>query len=363
MSAMRQSLLDELETAVSGRSIGSRADVLRRVTDLFAAGSATFTEEQRVLFDDIMGRLIGEIDTAARAAFGERLALIANAPANVSRMLASDDEIKVAGPILSHSEQVDDHTLIATAKTKSQEHLLAISKRRALSEGVTDVLVDRGDQRVVVSAASNAGARFSEFGYSTLVTRAKADDKLALAVLSRHEVPRSHMLALFSAASDAVREKLEIKDRRKPELMRDMLRQASDRVQKESRESSLEFASAQAAVDALHTSGQLGDATIREFADARKFDEIVVSLARLSDMPVGAIERTLTHKELDQLLLVARSIDLSWETTRSILSMLSVNRSMSRLDLADNQASFMKLRPQTARTTLQFFRLRNKAAN
>src|SRR5271169_4800882 len=179
------SLLDELEAAVANRDIGSRAEMLRRVTDLFVSGSDRFDGAQRALFDDIMGRLIEEIDRSARAAFGARLASIANAPTAVSRVLALDDSIDVAGPLLAHSDQLDDDTLIAGAKTKSQDHLLAISQRKLLSEGVTDVLVERGDQQVVVSTAANSGARFSEFGYTRLITRAGADDELALTVWSR----------------------------------------------------------------------------------------------------------------------------------------------------------------------------------
>ena len=152
-----QSLIDELEAAITHRSIGSRADVLRRVTDLFVAGSNRFDDEQRILFDDVMRRLVDEIEDSARAAFGKRLATIANAPPKVSCTLALDDSIEVAGPLLMNSEQLDELTLISGAKTKSQQHLLAISQRKTLSENVTDVLVERGDQQVVVSTAGEFG--------------------------------------------------------------------------------------------------------------------------------------------------------------------------------------------------------------
>src|SRR5208282_3135765 len=143
VAAAHQSLIDELEAAVAQRNIGSRADVLRRVTDLFVTGAGRFDSEQRALFDDVMGRLVEEIESSARAAFGQRLATINNAPPRVSSMLALDDSIEVAGPLLTHSDQLDDETLVAGAKTKSQEHLLAISRRKMLNEGITDVLVER----------------------------------------------------------------------------------------------------------------------------------------------------------------------------------------------------------------------------
>jgi uncharacterized protein (DUF2336 family) len=73
-------------------------------------------DEQKALFDEVMGRLVEEIDISARAAFGARLATIINAPKKISRTLALDDTIEVAGPLLAHSEQLDNETLIRGAK-------------------------------------------------------------------------------------------------------------------------------------------------------------------------------------------------------------------------------------------------------
>ena len=48
----------------------------------------------------------------------------------------------------SMPERLDETTLIECAKTKSQEHLLSISRRKTLPEPVTDILVERGDQQL-----------------------------------------------------------------------------------------------------------------------------------------------------------------------------------------------------------------------
>jgi uncharacterized protein (DUF2336 family) len=363
IDAARQTLIDELEAAVVNRSIGSRADVLRRVTDLFVSGSNRFDGEQRALFDHVIGRLVEEIEHSARAAFGARLATIAHAPPKVSRALALDDSIEVAGPLLAHSEQLDDETLVAGALTKSQEHLLAISRRRMLTEGVTDILVERGNQQVVVSTAANFGARFSEFGYSKLVTRSDADADLALTVWSRPEIPREHLLTLFATASEAVRVKLETADRQKAALVRDMIKQASNQIQTQVRERSANFATAQAQVKSLHQEGALTEDRLREFAEAGKFDETAVALSLLVDLPIGAIERTLVHDRSDQVLVLARSIGLSWDTTKAILQVQSMTRTKARSAHEFEQclADFRKLKPETARTAIQFHRLRERA--
>ncbi len=357
----QQSLIDELEAMTAQRSIGSRADVLRRVTDLFVTGADRFDNEQRALFDLVMGRLVSEIDKSARAAFGQRLAAISNAPQQVSCMLALDDSIEVAGPLLSRSDQLDDETLITSAKLKSQEHLLAISQREVLSEGVTDVLVERGNQQVVVATATNSGARFSEFGYSTLVTRSGENEALALAVWSRPEIPREYLLTLFETASEAVRLVLESADQSKAILVRDMVKQASDRIQSKVRERSPEFAAAQSLVQSLHHAGTLNEERVHSFATAGKFDETAVALSLLCSLPIGAVERALVHDNADQILLLAKSIGLSWYTTKAILLIHNTAGHNSARASEQWHARFVKLKPETARTAIQFYRLRERA--
>jgi len=355
-----QSLLDDLETAISQRNLGSRADILRRITDLFMTGAGHFDGEQMSLFDDVMSRLMNEIETSARAAFGERLSRIPQAPPMVSRALALDDSIEVAGPVLRRSDSLDDETLITGAKTKGQEHLLAISQRRHLSEDVTDVLVERGDQKVVISTAANAGARFSDFGYSKLVTRSENDSELALLVWSRPEIPREYLLALFEAASETVRHKFESSDRGKTDLVREMIKQAADQIQTQLRDQSTHFASARDYIEQLHQNGELTEAEVCKFAELGQFDETTMALALLGDLPIGAVERALVHETGDQVLVLAKSIDLSWKTTHAILKLQSANyRSDGESEYLDR---YKKLKPETARAAIQFYRLRERAS-
>jgi hypothetical protein len=75
-------------------------------------------------------------------------------------------------------------------------------------------------------------------------------------------------------------------------------------------------------------------------------------------LPVGAIERALVHDTGDQILVLAKSIDLSWRTTRAILAI----RSGGSGEFPDYHERFNRLRPETARAAIQFYRLRERAA-
>jgi len=360
VSSGHQSLIDELESAISNRNIGSRAEILRQITDLFVVGSGHFDGEQVSLFDDVMSRLASEIETSARATFGEWLATLAKSPPNVTRMLALDDAIEVAGPVLCRAESLDDETLIVGAKTKGQDHLLAISQRKRLSENITDILVERGNQKVVISTAANAGAKFSEFGYSTLVTRSENDSELALQVWSRPEIPREYLLALFESASETVRVKLQTADRGKAELVREMIKQAADQIQTKLRDHSSIFTSAKVNIQQLHQDGKLTEGEVCKFAEGGKFDEAAVAVSLLADLPIGAVERALVHDTGDQVLVMAKSIGFSWKTTHALLKLQSANYR------SDGESAYLerykKLRPETARAAIQFYRLRERAS-
>ena len=357
----QENLIDQLEDALARSDIGRRAETLRRVTDLFVSGSGKFSGEQIALFDDVMSRLLEQIEVSARAAFGKRLAMIPDAPLRVIRGLALDDEIEVAGPVLAHSERLDDPILVESARTKSQDHLLAISRRKTLAEPVTDVLVERGNREVAVSTAGNMGARFSDFGYSTLVQRAQSDGGLALSVWSRPEIPRQHLLALFAQASESVRAKLEAADPTKAGVLRDVVAQASDRIQTETRERSALYGTARAHVLSLHQSGRLDETQLADFARGGKFDETPIALSILANLPIGLVERAITNQRTEQVLVLAKATGLGWETTKEILLLQAGTSGSSTLEIDQCCASFARLQPDTAKKAIHFYRLRERA--
>jgi uncharacterized protein (DUF2336 family) len=132
--------MGELEGALSAGTDSNRAEMLFRITDLFIAGADRYSANQILLFDKLIARLVAVIETSGRVKLADRLAPLANAPIGSVRMLAFDDNILVARPVLRRSDQLDEVDLVANASSKSQQHLVAISERRILSEAVTDVL-------------------------------------------------------------------------------------------------------------------------------------------------------------------------------------------------------------------------------
>ncbi len=202
------SVIEELEGAIAGGLATRCSEISRGVTELFAEQAAYLSDTEIAVFDELLTRLTVQIEVNARAIMAVRLAPIRNAPPRAIRTLAFDDAIAVAGPVLAQSERLTNEDLAENARRKSQDHLLAIAGRAILDELVTDVLVERGDRRVLVRTAANKGAKLSDTGFSVLVRRSDGDGELAMCVGSRTEIPRHLFRQLIATASETVRAKL-----------------------------------------------------------------------------------------------------------------------------------------------------------
>jgi uncharacterized protein (DUF2336 family) len=364
MSAQTNShsgIIDQLEEALGSKDLARRAEVLRRVTDLFVLKSGSFSEDQIELFDTVMGKLLENIESAARAQFGSRIARLPDAPRRVIRLLAQDDVIAVAGPVLTHSERLDTETLVETATTQSQDHLLAISGREILVEEVTDVLVDRGNRAVVAATAQNAGAKFSEFGVSTLVRKAHDDGDLALCVWSRPDIPRQNLVKLFVDASEVVKNQLVEADPRRAELIKSMVAQATDDIQTKARAGSSEFTRSLEMVRELNAAGRLNEAQLLAFAEEGSFDKVVVALSLMCDLPIGVVERAFVQNQTEQIVVLARALNISWATTMKLLLLHAGVNGSSQQQMDVTFANFFRLQQATAQTALKFYRMREKA--
>jgi uncharacterized protein (DUF2336 family) len=353
------SLTLELEDAIASSDVRRRAVMLRRVADLFV-GSGSSATLQTSLFDDVMNRLLAEVESSARVQLSEYLAGCPVAPRKTIRSLALDDLIEVARPVLTRSEQLDQRTLEEGAAVKSQAHLLAISARKKVPESVTDRLVERGDRDVVLCIARNPGACFSAFGFSSLVHRSSGDEELTVATWIRSDVPRRHLLKLFADASSTVRGRLSKEEPTKTKAIADLVTRAMDRLQTETRNLSSEFLTASALVNLLEEAGRLDEEAIREFAKSKKFSETVLSLSAICDVPAGIVERALIDEKSEQILVFAKAAALNWDTSKALLALRNASGE-GRNDLERLFEIFLRMKPETARKAVQFYRLRERS--
>ena len=355
-----RSFLQEINEAILQGSPESRLRALWHTTDILIAGR--YTEDQIWVFGEVIGRLADEIELAARAKLAKLLARSDNAPFNVVMILAFDDSIDVAGPVLQHSPRLDADTLLTNIRTKSQPHLLAISKRSCIPVAVTDELVTRGNREVVHSVASNKGASFSDFGFLHMIKRSETDSILAEHLGLRKEIPRHMFQQLIAKASDDVKRKLE---RERPDLTGEIRASVADvtgKLHSKFGPASKRYFAAKRLVTAQNRYGNLNENSILEYARSHRIEEATVGLSLLCSLPVDVVERALIDSNREMILILAKALDFAWETAMSLLFLGAKDHRIPARELDDMRDEFARLNTETSRSVLRFYQSRRNAS-
>jgi len=351
-----KSFLRDLDEAVSRGTPESRAKALWHTTGLMIAGR--FSDDEIWTFGEVVTRLADEIEVAARAQLSERLARFDRAPVNIIHKLAFDDAIEVAGPVLRESSQLETYALVANVCTKSQAHMLSISKRETIEERVTDELVTRGSQEVVNSVANNSGARFSDFGFLHMVKRAEGDSILAEQLGLRKDIPRHVFQQLIAKATNDVKERLQ---RERPDMathIQSSVTELAGELQSKFGPVSRSHFVAKRVVSTQHRLGNLNEGSISTYARSHRLEEVTIGLSLLCSLPSDVIERAVLDRNREMLLILCKALNFSWDTMMALLFLGAKDHRITANDLRDLENEYSRLNIETSRSVLEFYRSR-----
>jgi uncharacterized protein (DUF2336 family) len=351
------SFLHELNVAVSQGSPESRERALWYATDLLIVGR--YTDDEIWMFGEIIGRLEQDIEAAARAQLARRLARADNAPVKVINKLAFDDSIDVAGPVLRESPRLGTKTLVANARSKSQQHLLAISQRKSIDPEVTDVLVTRGNQEVVRSIATNAGARLSSFGILQMIKRSESDSILVEEMGRRKDIPRHLFQQLIAKASENAKKRLGSGRPEAAGQIESLVADVTGSLHSKFGPASKSYFDAKRVVAGHYALGNLNEKLIFEYAQSHKFGETTIGLALLCSLPVDVVERALNNKEM--VLVLTKAVGFSWQTAMSLLFLSAPDHRIHARQLEEMKREFDKLNAETSRSVLQTYQSRKQS--
>jgi uncharacterized protein (DUF2336 family) len=270
--------------------------------------------------------------------------------------LARDEDIEVAGPVISQSPRLRESELVEIASTKGQAHLAAIAGRADLGEAVTDVLVRRGSPEVVMTVADNQSAKFSEGGFSALVKRAEGDEDLAQRVGSRPDIPAHLFRELLVRATAVVQQRLLASA--KPETRAEIQR-VLDKISREYDKSVpvRDYAAAMRTVVAMHQTNELGEPELAQFANDKKFEETVAALTVLCGIPVETGDRLMAGDRPDPILILCKAAGYGWDTVKAIITSRPSPRGTSTQSLEDSCTNYERLSPSTAQRVVRFWQV------
>ena len=292
------------------------ARIFGEVTDLFLSNVDRLGDSQIAAVDGVLAHLIGRVEATTVIQLSEALSTIDRAPRQTIRKLAFHEQPQVAAPVLRHSNCLSDADLLEIDKSRGQQHLLAICDRKTLNEALTDALMRFGDVNVSNALARNAGARFSECGYATLVGRAERDEGLAEKLGVRLDMPGSLLRELIGKVADVVRARFLTAAR---PVARGRTQGSAAAAGSSAPRKAIDYTQAQGEVVTLNRTGKLNDSIVNRFAVRGEYVHVVAALALKADVKVEAIEPLLEPDRVYGLIVACKAARLTWSTTTMIV--------------------------------------------
>lgn len=355
--APRALVISELDDVLSQGSVEKRADTLRRITNLFLDGAEHYNEDHVGLFDDVLTRLLVDVESKALAEVAHRLAPVVNAPPKLIRRLAGDEDIAIAGPVLKRSSRLADKDLIDIATAMGPDHLLAISGRHQIGTAVADVLVKRGDRDVVRSLATNAGATFSEASLKSLIKRAETDGILAETLGRRSDVPTDLFRQLVAQATEVVHRRLEAASG--PQAQSEIKRLLVEVSHVDSTVApQRDYRAAQRTISEMRRLGSLDETQLAKFARTGRFEEMVMALSTLCAVPLEVVDRLMASDRTDPVLILCKAVGFEWQTVQAIITVHRGGKDAPARGLDEVHHNFDRLSQSTAQRVVRFWQIR-----
>ncbi len=351
-------MLNELISLSHDADPHQRRQLLMRITDQFLQKSEEATDLSTELFVEVIDRLLDQIDTDDRATYAESFAETEAMTRDIARKLAFD-EANVAKPVLERSTALSDTDLIEVASTKSQQHLMAITKRKSIGEAVTDAIVEHGNESVLVSATQNPGARFSDGGFTAMTEKARNSEAMRDALSRRGDMPVEIAEKFMASLSGEAKMRLEALIEKNSDQAATLVQEALKDTEKKVMEGRRMRLDAKLMVQDVINGDLSQNEAFSLLAAQNRTQDLVYAMAKISDVPEAHINSSLAAFDGSAIAILCKVADVSAEAFCQIALMRQ--RRMPECDAEQLVADYGKLTPESAAKTMRFLKLRQSA--
>ena len=352
---MKHSAAELMELA-RDRSGERRRELMHRVADMYFQFSPRSDDPALGLFDDILNQLAQEMESKVRAELANRMALARTPLVGLIHSLALDETIDVASPILQLSRSVAEADLIEVARTRSEAHLMALSRRANLPVSVSNMIVERAEESTLEVLLANASANLSREAHERLVDRAMAHPALQGAVVRYAKLPVDLLNEMYFVVEERLRTAILQRNAQiKPEELDELLRQSRERVATRKRPLPEDFARAQKTVKAAEVRGGISPSSLVGFLRSGDTTAYLIAISRLAGVEFETARNIHERRELDALSIIckAASFDRAIFITLAVLVLGRENNPMGRA--REYGEIYDALPREVARRTVKFW--------
>lgn len=294
-----------LELAKEGSS-EKRRELLRQITDVFLASPLDRSENEAVLFDEIVGAVAQDLETQVRIELSRKVADSPGPLRRTARRLAMDN-IEVAQPVLERSRSLTQSDLIEVIEAKSQDHMMAVTKRPDIGEKVSSALVAKGEDRVVVSLLQNATAKIDRETYERVAERVETSPVLHAPFVRSAHVPLDLLNTVYVRVEGELRREIMRKFHGVSPAELEAALEAS-RTHLSSAYGALpqDFAAAKEHIIQLEKRGGLKPPALVQLLREDRKTAFMIAFAQLVDVEFDLGRRLLEMKDIDALAMLCR---------------------------------------------------------
>ena len=336
-----------------------RRELLREVTEVLGQGARS--DADLAAFDQLLTAVASDYATQVRADLAK---LIAHNPQFAcSAQLFALDEIEVAAPVLRHSRVLTEDTLLKVIEQKSQDHMLAVTGRKEISERISHALVERGNDQVVSSLLANDNARIGAVTFEAVAQRAQDSVILQKPLVGRRDVPADLLNDLYVKVESSLRQQILSKFSHLSESELDeAFRRNRECMSKRYTAVPEDVRAASQRVDVLSGRGELVPPVLvgllREGKTGRA--AFIAAFARLADVEFDLVQRAVADHDLDTVALLCRGSD--FERALFITLAINLDGQDRGLNAADEFGKLYEAVPVlAAQRALRFWKVRAAA--
>ncbi|MFO0389655.1 MAG: DUF2336 domain-containing protein [Alphaproteobacteria bacterium] len=200
---------DDVNRLLRDTTSDTRIDMTDRIAGAYS--QTALSQHENMIAEQIFRLLLRDTEVRVRIALAEHVKSSTVIPHDIIKKMAKDVE-EVALPLLQHSQVLTDDDLVEliNASNESSRHV-AICKRSKVSVVVSDTLLGKGGDEVVLALADNEGAEISEAGVGKIIESHRDNNALMQRLVNRQNLPVAAVNKLINAVSSTLADTLKKK--------------------------------------------------------------------------------------------------------------------------------------------------------
>jgi uncharacterized protein (DUF2336 family) len=298
---------DDLMALARSSASDSRRRLLENMTDLFLSSDARLSDRERALMEEIIVKLVHEMEMQVRSELAERLAASDAAPKELIVLLAND-AIEIARPVLQQSRLLQDSDLIEIVRQRTQEHRLMVAARNGVSETVAQALIDFGDDQVIETLIANRDSTISRQAVEYLVEESRRVDRFQQPLLQRPDLPIELVTRMFWWVSAGLRQAILTQHPIEEMLLDELLEDSAAAVANKSgpRQSDAEKLAA-----TMTERGAMGERYVLQNLRSGHVLAAIAGLAKMANADLATVRRVVFDPGGEALAACCKAAELS----------------------------------------------------